>query len=493
MSLIIRQSAGFSFFNYIGVTIGIFASLFLYPRDYELYGVFRYIQSTAEIFVPVFGLGLSSALIKFYPSFKDSESKLSQLYSVSVLMMIGFSLFIGFFIMLFLSLQLPLEGIGIFRKYAPYILILALSLTLIDANKKFISNYKTIIAPAFIEFVFLRSILPILFLLVLFYDLEKKLTFLIFVGWYVLACLWLVFYLIKKSNLSIRLNFQGLRAIFNKEFYTYCFFIFTTAFGAKLAFNIDLQMISYLESFNENGIYGNAFSIVRVIGIPLAAVTAISAPMISSYLKEEKYDLLNRLYQKSSLHLMIVGFLLLGCLFFGIKHLFGLIPTGSKLESILPILPFLGLAIVLNMSAGIASQIIIFSKYYKYNILIYTLLAMINLILNFLALRVWNLGILGVSYATLVSFLLFTIIRMTFIYRWFKLHFITRKYALTLFIFLITGYSVFLIPDFSNAWINLFLKPLLFLVSTGVLLFVFNISEEVNQYLFQYFSLKKKK
>ncbi|HRO74433.1 MAG TPA: hypothetical protein PK611_12215, partial [Saprospiraceae bacterium] len=53
----------------MGTFIGFMSVIFIYPREQELYGYFQFLFSAAMLLVPVLGLGMSSAIIKYYPIF----------------------------------------------------------------------------------------------------------------------------------------------------------------------------------------------------------------------------------------------------------------------------------------------------------------------------------------------------------------------------------------------------------------------------------------
>ena len=62
-----KQALLFTLINYFGVLIGTVSTLFIYPEDKDLLGVFRFIDGFAQILYPVYGFGCIYRIIKFQP------------------------------------------------------------------------------------------------------------------------------------------------------------------------------------------------------------------------------------------------------------------------------------------------------------------------------------------------------------------------------------------------------------------------------------------
>jgi hypothetical protein len=77
-----KQAFFFTIINYVGILIGIISTLFIYPKNKEMLGIFRYVESLAQILFPIMLLGASQALIKFGPKLDSKQEK--QLFSYSV-------------------------------------------------------------------------------------------------------------------------------------------------------------------------------------------------------------------------------------------------------------------------------------------------------------------------------------------------------------------------------------------------------------------------
>src|SRR5690606_2854953 len=99
-------------------------------------------------------------------------------------------------------------------------------------------------------------------------------------------------------------------------------------------------------------------------------------------------------------NLFFIGIILYGCVLLGMHDLFELLPTANKLIPILPVLYILGGNVVLNMAMGFNTEIIAYSKHYRFNLTAIILLDVLNIGLNYYILTQTNYGIIGVAWAS---------------------------------------------------------------------------------------------
>ena len=82
MNIILKQSFWSTIIIYLGVLIGFFNSIFLFPKFFnpDQIGLLRQIISASTMLIPLATFGVSASYIKFYPYFKcfKNGSELSQ-------------------------------------------------------------------------------------------------------------------------------------------------------------------------------------------------------------------------------------------------------------------------------------------------------------------------------------------------------------------------------------------------------------------------------
>src|SRR5690606_9351682 len=124
----------------------------------------------------------------------------------------------------------------------------------------------------------------------------------------------------------------------------------------------------------------------------------------------------------------------------------------------IPIIFLLGANVLFNMSTGFNSEIISYSKYYRFNIVSILVLAVLNVFLNLYFLTTTDLGIIGVAYASLIYMVSFNCLKLGFIYRKFGLLPFDMVYLKLVFMVSLVFAIFYSIPENPNAILNLFLK-----------------------------------
>ncbi|GAW88215.1 hypothetical protein FPS14_contig00002-0126 [Flavobacterium psychrophilum] len=70
-----KQAFFFTIINYIGIVIGVVSTLFIYPNNKELLGIFRYIDAISYVLFPIMLIGASQALVNFTPKLDELHKK----------------------------------------------------------------------------------------------------------------------------------------------------------------------------------------------------------------------------------------------------------------------------------------------------------------------------------------------------------------------------------------------------------------------------------
>ena len=139
-----KQAFFFTIINYVGILIGIISTLFIYPKNKEMLGIFRYVESLAQILFPIMLLGASQTLIKFGPKLDSNQEK--QLFSYSILSIFS----IGLILLSLIGLASLLPALSGF-KYIYLAFPIGLSLALIDLFKKQSTIIGKIAIPTFFD------------------------------------------------------------------------------------------------------------------------------------------------------------------------------------------------------------------------------------------------------------------------------------------------------------------------------------------------------
>jgi O-antigen/teichoic acid export membrane protein len=133
------------------------------------------------------------------------------------------------------------------------------------------------------------------------------------------------------------------------------------------------------------------------------------------------------------------------------------------------------------MMTGINNEIIIYSKYYRFNLYLTLFLAVTNILLNLLLIKLY--GITGAAMATCISFFLFNVVKFIFI----KIKFGFQPFSTKLIPVIAFGIGSWFVSDWlplsGNAWIDLFYKGAVFSLLFGLSIWGFKISPDINSWI----------
>ena len=447
-----RQAFFFTLINYVGILIGIFSTLFVYPKNKEMLGVFRYIESLAQILFPIMLLGVSQVLIKFGPKLDNHQEK--QLFNYSVLSI----LFMSVLVLIALG---GFSFLSIFKKmdYIYLAFVMGFFMAFIDLFKKQATIIQKISVPAFFDNIVPKIALPLIFILVLHQYISSEQSLIFYIISYGLIALFVAVYLFCYFQPEFKFDFKSLfLQIDKKEMYRFSLFAFAGSLGSVFAFRIDAIMIPKFISMEANGSFSIGVTLASALAIPATGVFTLYAPIISNYIKNNAMEELNVKYKEISKLLFFIGALLYSCIFLGIENLFLLLPTHDNLMASVSVILILGFNVLVNMGTGFNGEIITYSKYYRFNLIAIIVLIVLNISLNIIFITVFNLGIEGVAFASLIAMVLFNLSKLIFIYQKFQLFPFDLSYLKLVLVFLIVLLVCYFLPTLENNYFNLIYK-----------------------------------
>lgn len=432
-----KQALWFTLINYFGVLIGTVSTLFIYPYNLELFGIIGYIDGFAQILYPVMVLGASTALLNFQPKLNDLLQRKLFSYSMISIVWMVFLCAIGVSVVYWFD---RLEN----KQYFIYGFFIAICLAYVDLFKRQATNLQKLSVPTFYEKIIPKITLPLAFVLILYYGFSQTQGLIFYTVSFAMMLLATGFYLFKYFKPVYTLNYKDLfQEIPKKQYYQYSLYAFSASLGSFFAFRIDSLMIPEFISNAANGDFKLGVNLANTLMIPAAGVFALYSPLISESLKKNDLSVLKIKYADVSKNLFFIGILLYGCVLLGMNDFFEILPTADKLIPVLPVLYILGGNVVLNMATGFNTEIIAYSKYYRFNLIAILILAVLNVGLNYYVLTQTNYGIIGVAWASFFAMMVFNLTKLWFIYRKFNILPINSHYIKTIassFILLLIAY-----------------------------------------------------
>ena len=488
MGVIQRQGIKDSIVTYFGVALGAVNTLFIYPaclRDEEL-GLFQFLVSWAMIISPFVLLGATNLVVRYFPVFRDDAKKHN-----------------GF---LFLMLALTLSGFAVFalvawlggenlinyfnknnqqpyiRQFFYYIVPLTLFVALNVLFINYIKNFLRIVIPTFFENVFVKVGTAILSIL-LFLEIINLVGFINgIVLVYALVTLALIGYTYWLGQLHLKPDFSFLKKPLRREMSVFAFYGVLGSVSGGLMFYIDKAMIPLLieGGWAANGIFAIVGYMGTAIDIPRKSLEKITAPVVAHSIQTNDWDNIRKLYHKSSINQLIAGCLLFLGIWLNLESFFDIMPEGDTYRPWKMIVLTLGISGIVDMATGINSQIIAYSKYFRFNFYLVLVLAVLNVAFNFLFIKTFGLNIYGAALATLTSTTIYNIIKYWFIFAKLKMQPFTWR---TLWIVLLSLAIYFLVsffPKLTNPFLDIVIRSVLIVLLYVPVILYFRFSPDLN-------------
>ncbi|WP_430411951.1 polysaccharide biosynthesis C-terminal domain-containing protein [Kordia sp.] len=481
------QALKFSVINYIGAAIGIVSTLFIYPNNKEFLGIIRYIFDGSQILMAFFVFGTSQSLVNYFPRFKDSVEKRNIFFSSTlVIVIINSILFSIIFLLLANSLSSVLPNFHAFD-YIEYSIVVGFAFAIMDVSKRQASNYKKIAIPTVLERFSIKVFFPAIFLLLLAGIISVETGKLLYTSCFVILLIVALLYVKKVANIQFNFNYKNVfDTTFRKEYVTYSVFAFLSILGSLLAFKIDGIMVPNLievDAMTANGTYSIGVVLAGTLAIPAVGLYTIYSPIIREYIAKDDIVSLEKKYKEISMLLFALGGFLLSCIFLGVDDLFSILPTRENLLDTIPIILILSFNVVIDMSTSFNSHILLYSKYYRFNMIAIAILVVLNIVLNIYFIKYLNFGIEGAAYATLISMTLYNSVKLIFIYSKYKIQPFTKKHFILLVVLLGSVFILHNIPTTNNTILDIILKVGTCMIVNGFVIYKLRMIPMVNDWI----------
>jgi len=480
MGIVIRQSIYSTIISYAGVVIGYINLLYLYPKflSLEQVGLFRTIQDAAILLSPFAQFGLTQSIFRFYPQFVKEKGD-SHTF-ITLMMMLALAGFAVFFI-IFKVFETPLlsyfqDNAKEIIQYSSWILWLTLVLVMMAVLEAFSRSLLKTAVPNLLREIIARLLLSILVLLYF----NGVLTFDQFiigsVASYLICLLLLISYLWQQGDISIETNFSKLDQSKLPELFKYSILSFAGMAGMILIGKIDSMMVSAMLGLASNAIYTTAFYMATVIEIPKRALSQITMPLISKAFEQKNINEVSKLYRKTSINQFIIGSLLLIGVWINLDNIFDLMPKGENYESGKWVVIIVGFGKLMDMLFGPSSEIIVLSKYYRFNIILIVTLAAIVIISNNILIP--RYGIEGAALGSVFALVTFNLIKFIFIYIKFRIQPFEWGTLKVIAICIFTLGVNFLIIKVDNTLFDIIIRSGIIAIIFSILILIFNVSTD---------------
>jgi len=483
LGIIKKQTIRGSIITYFGVAIGFVTTGILALKiNSEYIGLVALIVAYAGMASIIGGLGLGGITNRLFPYFRTKDGKHNGfLFVATIISLAGFLLATIAIIAIKYFFYSDRGSDDLVNQYFYYIIPVTFFLIFFGL----FDNYYKILFNA-IKGIFLKELAQKLgtfiaiSLMVLGLLSLKSFVFIYMLGFSIPGIIFIFYAISDKSN-NFKPNLEFITPTLKKSIISVGFFSIISGASSVIAFSIDKVMLDSLSGLSETGIYSIAFYFGMIISIPARSLIKISSALIAESWKNNDIANIETIYKKSTINLFIVGSILTVGLYINQDNLSHLLQ--DEYASGISVIIFIAFAFLSDMLGGTAPHLLASSKHYKVQTYMMVAFTILVIVTNYIFIPLY--GINGAALATLISKVTINIARFIVVNRLFKLQPYNYKFILIVIFLLLIVVLNYFIPTQSNFIIDIILRSSIAGILYFVLIYSFNISEDINNQINQ--------
>lgn len=483
MGTIQRQGFKNTIIIYSGLLVGFLSLLVVQPAylSKSEIGLVRLLLSFSSIFSAVFSISVSAINIKYFPLFKNQETKHHGFFGFMLLFpfigsILGCSIL---FVFKDVIISNYASSSSLFYKYFALTGVFSVFLSLILAFNSYCNAFYKSTIPSFLNDVYNR-IAFILLIFIYYYQLVNLDQFIyLFIGIYVSQAFFLLVYIYQFDSPSFKIDWTHARKVGIEGIIKYSFILTITAITSISLKLVDMIMIGKFLTLEEVGIYSIAAFIATVIETPLNAVERIATAGISRAFSTNNMNEIKEIYHKSSRYLMLLGGFITVIIISTIADVLSLLPNDYSSGTMVTII--LSLGAFINMATGVNHSIIYNSNKYYWGAFFVFVLLVITIVGNYFLIPM--LGIAGAAITTCIASIIYNLLK--YVYIWFKfgLQPFDKKSLRIFLIILLTGLVLYFIPTIINKYVTIIAKGSIASILFATSVYYLKIVPEFHQYI----------
>lgn len=460
MGVIKRQGIKNTIITYIGILIGAINIIFIQPKllTPEELGLTRLLYDFSYMVGIAIPLGLPNIIVKYFPFFKDPEKKNNGFAGFILLVF-----FVGFIISASCLLIFKpvitsyyIKDAGLFVRYFKFIIPFTFIVSAITVTTAYCQSLFKSTIPSFLNDICLR--LGTIVITILYFNklisLDTYVYF--FIGLYAIELIIIVGYILIVDTISFIPDKLLFKQYSGSKMMRFGLLLCLASFSSIGLRKVDALFLG-TTSLELVAVYTTAIFIASFIEVPLGALERISHTKIADNFAKENFIEIEKIYKDSVKYLLIIG----GLLFIGInactKYVYQIGHLPDSYLQCIDVVYIVGIGALINISTGINSAIMFYSKHYVLGTIFLVITLVITVVLNLVLIPIY--GIYGAAIASAMASFIFNFVKFYFIYQKFKFQPYTLKSLYILLLIIACSCVTYFLPEInSNAFINLIFK-----------------------------------
>jgi O-antigen/teichoic acid export membrane protein len=485
MGIVKRDSSLITIVSYVGVIIGYVNKVLLFPNflQPDQVGLANIMVSIAILYAQFSALGTTGITLKFFPYFHDAKRHHHGfLYWGSIVVAVGFAV-VTLLFLLFQPLVVAKLGRNspLLVEYYYYLIPLALSTVFFQFFDAYLRSLLKTVFPSFVYEVVLRLLVTLSITLYALNWVDFKNFVLIYVALNSSIAFILLFYMISIKQLLLKPVRSFRLKKMHRPMILFGLISILSSGGNTLIANLDSLMIAGLMSkgLYYAGIYTTVFFISTVILIPYRSMLKITGPIVSNHWKKNQMEEMDKLYKQVTLVNLMMGMFLFILLWTCIDHILSFMPPAFASGKY--VFLYISLGRLFDMATGINGVIILTSNKYKYDLLFTLFLLILTVFSNYFFIQVMDMGMEGSAIATMITLVMFNILRIWFVWYHFDIHLFSWPCVWLILIGLWTVFCVSLVPFIHDKYLDSIIRGLLILLLYVAPVLYFKLVPDVNE------------
>ncbi|MEN9684808.1 MAG: hypothetical protein RLZZ28_594 [Bacteroidota bacterium] len=450
-----------NYFYTAQVPFGFYASgqIFL-PEQYALTRIFF---DFAQIMIAFGTMGVIPVIYKFYPYYKDNlkEDKIDLMTWGLVISLLGFILVMlgGIFLEPLMIKKFTARS-GLVLDYYFWIFPFAAGLLLFSVIESYCWAIQQSVLSNFLRETGMRILASILICLFFFRVISFQLFMYLFAFQYLVIFLILLVYLYRTGQLHFTFSVSRVTRKFWKKMLTMQVIIFGGTCISAVAATIDSLIIASLQGLSTAGVFVFAQYAANLIQIPTRSIQAISASVLSRAWKEKNYPEINRIYQRSSINLLLLSTFIFGNMWLNIMPAMQLIKIQEAYAAGMGVVFILGLVRIIDAGTGLNAMVINTSTFWRFDFYSGVVLLTFRLPLTYILIKKY--GIIGSAFAELIAYTAYNYVRFEFLRRKFNMQPFNRKTLYALALSVACYFACYFVFKNVEGWTGLVLRGFTF-------------------------------
>jgi O-antigen/teichoic acid export membrane protein len=210
-------------------------------------------------------------------------------------------------------------------------------------------------------------------------------------------------------------------------------------------------------------------------------INLVTGPLIAEYWVENEMEKMKDAYQETSINGLIIGCFVFGAIWTNLENIYQFIPNSEIYIQGLNVVLFILVARLFEMACSIAPNILTQTRLYIYNLPLSLILVAMTIGLNYFLIPQY--GIVGAGVATMISVLVYNVIKLSVVWFSFKLQPFKKETLYLTALFLISIFVFNYLPISSNHIVDLLIRGVAYSTFFLGIAYIMKVSRSYNDYL----------